>query len=136
MLQSEQIHLLRVRILSTYPPFSPPASLVIRDGRGAADAPALGAVPAMTLMTTATTAEQALMPPNTFGRFAQAVSLHSCRTFCCVAFSDQYFIFVYPLSAAITRLTVLKGGRLLVSRLLSFHIFLIKGLFFMTPTLI
>lgn len=57
VLQSEQIHLLCVRILSTYPPFSPLVSVVIRDGRGGADAPALGAVPVMTLMTTVTTAE-------------------------------------------------------------------------------
>lgn len=70
-------------------------------------------------------------PPNTFGRFTQAVLQHSCHTFCYVAFADQYFIFVYPLSAAITHPTVLEGGRLFVRRL---GYFLIKG--FVTLTLI
>lgn len=37
--------------------------------------------------------------------------------------ADQYFIFVHPLSAAITRLTVLKKGGLFVRRLDSFSDF-------------
>lgn len=44
------------------PPLSPRVALVIRDDRGGADAPALGAVPAVTLMVTVTTAAEA--PPT------------------------------------------------------------------------
>lgn len=120
MIQSEQIHLLRVCISSSFLPLTPRVAVVIRDDRGSADAPALGAVLMMTLMATVTTAVQAMMPPNTFGYFSQAALLHSCCTFCSVPFADQYFIFVYPLSAAITRLTVLKKGGLFVRRLDSF----------------
>lgn len=42
--QNEQIHLLCVRILFTFPLLSPLVAVVICDDRGGADAPALGAV--------------------------------------------------------------------------------------------
>lgn len=120
MIQSEQIHLLRVCISLSFPSLTPRVAVVIHDDRGGTDAAALGAVPVMTLIATVTRAVQALVPPNTLGYFSQAAILHACCTFCLVSFADQYFIFVYPLSAAITRLAVLKKGRLFVEHLVSF----------------
>lgn len=64
------------------PSLSPRVALVIRDDRGGADAPALGAVPAVTLMVTVTIAVEATIgPANTtpthFGYFGDSTQPRS-----------------------------------------------------------
>lgn len=64
VIQSEQIHLLRVCISLSFPSLTPRVAVVIHDDRGCTNAAALGAVPMMTLMATVTRAVQAMMPPT------------------------------------------------------------------------
>lgn len=64
--------------VSLFPPFLPPVAVVIADDQVGADAPAPSALSVMTLMTTGAMGEQVLKPPNTFGCFTRAVTLHSC----------------------------------------------------------
>lgn len=84
--------------------------------------PALGAVPHDDLDDASEYGWVGAYALNTFGRSIQAVLLHSCRTFCYAACVDQYFIFVYPLSA-ITFLTALERGGLTVMGLAFFFFF-------------
>lgn len=111
VIQSEQVHLLCVCILST-PPFLASGGSCHPWWPRQCWRPYTGCCSHDDLDDASDYGWVGADAPNTFRRFTQAVLLHSCRTFCCAAFADQYFIFVYTLSAAITFLTVLKGGGL------------------------